>query len=124
MMTAVPIMRAAPGWSPSPFQAPAAPPPPMRPSPALSQTVVANPMTPSASTAGTQPPAFIDSALVGAVLAGLGATAFGILTVGAATAKTPDGRPAPWVKTGIVFGTMSGLLGFKGIMDLYEVRFR
>lgn len=113
MMTAIPIMRAAPGWSPTPFQAPS---PALRPRPTLAQNVVANPTTPPGVNNVPPTPSFIDSALVGAILAGVGVVAYGILTSGAYQAN--------WKKSTIIFGAMTVLLAGKTIGDLYEVRFR
>ncbi len=118
MMTAVPIMKAVPGWSPSPFQAPAAPPPPP-PAPehrhTLAQTVTATPTTPPNAVYQPQP-SFIDSALVGAIFTGVGTVAYGTLTAGAYKAN--------WKKSTVIFGALTALLGLATIGNLYEVRQR
>jgi hypothetical protein len=83
----------------------------------LAQTVVTTPMTPpSATVMAPAAPSFIDSALVGAILAGIGTVAYGTLAVGAYKAK--------WVKSTIIFGAMTVLLAAKTGGDLYEVRYR
>lgn len=112
MMTVVPIAKAAPGWSPSPFQAPAI-------RPRLAQPVVTTPTTPPGATVpGMNPPRppFIDSALVSFVFDALGATAYGILSYGSASVKAHT-----WSK---IFGIVSGLLALKGIYDLSNARYR
>lgn len=112
MMTAVPIMRAAPGWSPSPFQAPSVQP---HPKVTLAQTVVAAPVTPPSNVV-MAPPSFIDSALVSAIFAGVGTVAYGTLTAGAYKAN--------WKKSTIIFGALAAVLGVKTVLDLADVRYR
>lgn len=115
MMTAVPISKAAPGWSPTPFQAPAIRP---RPQPRLAQTVVTTPTTPpGAVVPGTEArPPFIDSSLVSFIFSALGATAYGILSYGSASVKAHT-----WSK---IFGVVSGVLALKSLYDLSNVRER
>jgi len=119
MMTAVPIMKAAPGWSPSPFQAPAAAPPPLTrvqapaPRPTLAQAVTATPTTPPSY---APQPSFIDSALVSAIFTTVGVVAYSTLGYGAHKAK--------WVKSEVIFFGMAGLLGVSTLLNLYEVRQR
>lgn len=109
-MITVPISKTAPGWSPSPFQAPAI-------RPRLAQTVVATPMTPPNSPVGMSPrPPFIDSALVSFIFDALGATAYGILAYGAKSVKAHN-----W---SLIFGITSGALAIKGLIDLGNVRER
>jgi len=117
MISAVPIMRAAPGWSPSPFQAPASQPPTPAPSrgPEMAQAVVATPTTPPGAVA-VAPPSFIDSALVAALFAGVGTVAYGTLTAGAYKAN--------WKKSTIIFGAMTALLGVKTVLDIADARVR
>lgn len=108
MITVAPIMRAAPGWSPSPFQAPA-----IKPRPRLAQTITTSPMTPP----GTPPrPALIDSALVNLVFDCLGATASGILAYGANMVGSKT-----WT---LVYSAVTLALVVRGANDLYNVRER
>lgn len=110
MMTVVPISK-APGWSPTPFQAPAI-------RPRLAQTVITTPVTPpGAVVPGAAPrPAFIDSALVSFIFDALGATAYGILSYGAKSVKATN-----W---SLIFGGLSFLLAGKALYDLGNVRER
>jgi hypothetical protein len=114
MITVVPIMKAAPGWSPPPFQAPA-----LRRG--LGQTVTTTPTTPPGSVVmvpGIEPPkpAFIDSALVSAIMSGLGATSYGFLSYAFGKAQRQT-----WSK--IFFG-VSAVLGAKFLYDVYNIRTR
>lgn len=111
MITVVPITK-APGWSPSPFQTPA-----LRPR--LSQTVVTTPTTPPGSIVVVpEPPKppFIDSALVSAIMSGLGATSYGILSYAFGKAQRQT-----WSK--IFFG-LSAVFALKGLYDIANIRQR
>ena len=112
MLQTVPISRPSAAWAPSRFQAP-----PL--TPRLSQTVVTTPTTPPGAVVyGLTPPkpAFIDSALVSALMSGLGATAYGILSY----AYSKSNRPT-W--STIFFG-VSLLFGAKTIYDMANIRER
>lgn len=111
MITVAPIMKAAPGWSPSPFQAPA-----IRPRPRLAQTVVTSPMTPPGAANSTQRPPLIDSALVNLVFDSLGATACGILAYGSNMMGNKT-----WT---IVYSVLTVALVSRGLNNLYNVRER
>lgn len=111
-MITVPISKAALGWSPTPFQAPA-----LRPR--LAQTVVTTPTTPPGGVVYVAPapkPDFIDSALINAMFSGLGTAAYGILLVGAYNAN--------WKKSTVIFGALTFALGIKTILDLLDSRTR
>jgi hypothetical protein len=114
MITVVPIAKAAAGWSPMPFQAPG-----LRQR--LGQTVVTTPTTPPGSVVMVpgmeiEKPSFIDSALVSAIMSGLGATSFGYLSYifGKVERQT-------WSK--IFFG-LSAVFALKGLWDVYNIRMR
>lgn len=112
MLQAVPIARPSAAWAPSPFQAP-----PLKPR--LSQTVVTTPTTPPGAVVyGLTPekPAFIDSALMSALMSGVAATAYGILTY----AYSKSNRPT-W--STIFFG-IALLFGAKTIYDTANIRER
>lgn len=86
--------------------------------PAMGQQVQAAPMTPPSAMPVPAAPSrapFIDSALMSFTFDILGATASGILAYGAATRKN---------KLAYLFGIMSGVMGFKAIADLNDVRVR
>jgi len=110
MITVATISKAAPGWSPSPFQAPA-----LRPR--LAQTVVTSPVTPPGGTVpGTQRPPLIDSALVNLVFDALGATACGILAYGSNIMGN--------TKWTIAYTVLTVALVTRGVNNLYNVRER
>lgn len=116
MMTVASISKAAPGWSPSPFQAPV-----LRPAarPMLAQAVVANPSTPPGTiivNPPMTPPPFIDSAFVNAIVAGVGTLAWWTMTRAFYSAER--------YKTAIVTGTITGLLGVKTALDIWDLRVR
>lgn len=116
MMTVASISKAAPGWSPSPFQAPVLKPAPRQ---LLAQAVVATPSTPP-GTIVVNPPAppspFVDSALVNAVVAGIGTVAWYTMTRAFYSAER--------YKTAIFTGTLTGLLGVKTLFDILDLRVR
>lgn len=110
MITVATISKAAPGWSPSPFQAPT-----LRPR--LAQTVVTGPVTPPGGVVpGSQRPAFIDSALVNLVFDSLGATACGILSYGSSIMGNHT-----WSK---IYGVLATALAIRGVYNLTQVRER
>jgi len=116
MMTVASISKAAPGWSPSPFQAPL-----LRPAarPMLAQAVVATPSTPPGTVIvnpPTTPPPFVDSAFVSAIVAGLGTVAWYTMTRAFYSAER--------YKTAIFTGTLTGLLGIKTLFDIWDLRVR
>lgn len=111
MISVAPIMKAAPGWSPSPFQAPS-----IRPRPRLAQTVVTSPVTPPGGTVNVARPAFIDSALMNLVFDALGATACGILSYGASITDNHT-----WSK---IYGVLATALAIRGVYNLTNVRER
>lgn len=112
MLQVVPIAKPSAAWAPSRFQAP-----PLRAR--LSQTVVTTPTTPpGAFVPGyrMEKPALIDSALVSALVSGLGTTAYGIL----AYAYNKSNRPT-WSTVFIVITV--GLLA-KTVYDVSQIRER
>lgn len=114
MMTVASISKAAPGWSPSPFQAPVLK---STPRPLLAQSVVATPSTPPGTViVNSAPPPFVDSALVNAVIAGLGTVAWYTMTRAFYSAER--------YKTAIFTGTLTGLLGVKTLFDIWDLRVR
>lgn len=111
MITVVPIMKAAPGWSPSPFQAPA-----IRPRPRLAQIVSASPVTPPGGVVPGARPALIDSALVNLVFDSLGASACGILAYGSNMMGNKT-----WT---IIYSVLTVALVSRAANNLYNVRER
>lgn len=116
MMTVASISKAAPGWSPSPFQAPV-----LKPAarPLLAQSVVSTPSTPPGTivvNAPAPPSPFVDSALVNAAIAGLGTVAWYTMTRAFYSAER--------YKTAIFTGTLTGLLGVKTLFDILDLRVR
>lgn len=116
MMTVASISKAAPGWSPSPFQAPL-----LKPAsrPVLAQAVVATPSTPPGTVIvnpPAAPPPFVDSAFVGALVAGVGTLAWYTMTRAFFNAER--------YKTAIFTGTITGLLGVKTALDIWDLRVR
>lgn len=110
MITVVPIAKAAPAWNPAPFNAPAL-------GRRMGQTVVTTPTTPPGAVLVAPPapkPEFIDSALVSAVIGGLGAVAYGYLS----DIHGQGNRPT-WSK--IFFG-MSAILAVKTLWDITQIR--
>lgn len=109
MITVVPLVKA--GWTPPPYR-PAA-------RRALGQTVVTSPTTPPGSViiTGEPPkPPFIDSALVSAIMSGLGATSYGILSYAFNKANRQT-----WSK--IFFG-LSAVFALKGLWDITNIRYK
>lgn len=111
MITVAPIMKAAPGWSPSPFQAPS-----FKPRARLAQTVITSPVTPPGGTVTVVRPPFIDSALMNLVFDALGATACGILSYGSSIMGNHT-----WSK---IYGVLATALAIRGVYDLTNVRER
>lgn len=110
MITVATISKAAPGWSPSPFQAPA-----LRPR--LAQTIVTSPVTPPGGTIYAPPkPPLIDSALINLVFDSLGATACGILAYGSNMMGN--------TKWTIVYSVLTVALVSRAATNLYNVRER
>lgn len=110
MITVATISKAAPGWSPSPFQAPS-----LRPR--LAQTVVTSPVTPPGGTLpGSQRAALIDSALVNLIFDSLGATACGILAYGSNMMGN--------TKWTVVYTVLTVALVSRAATNLYNVRER
>jgi hypothetical protein len=112
MITVVPITKVAAGWNPSPFHAPG-----LRRS--LGQTVVTTPTTPPGSVLVVpEPPKppLIDSALGSAIMSGVGATAYGILSYAFNKANRQT-----WSK--IFFG-LSAVFAAKGLYDVANIRNR
>jgi hypothetical protein len=110
MITVATISKAAPGWSPSPFQAPA-----LRPR--LAQTVVTSSVTPPGGTVLGPPRApLIDSALVNLIFDSLGATACGLLAYGSNNVGA--------TKWAIIYGSLALLLTVRAGNNLYDVRER
>jgi hypothetical protein len=91
----------------------------LRPSwrPAMGQPVQTSPVTPpsAAVTVVPEKPPIVDSALVSFTFDVLGATASGILAYGAASRKN---------KLSYLFGIMAGVMGFKAVADLNDIRTR
>jgi hypothetical protein len=83
--------------------------------PALAQAITTVPVTPPGAVIAPPKPPFIDSALLGAIFSGLGATASGILAYAASYRKN---------NLSYLFGIMGGILGFKALAELNDARER